>query len=278
MIHSYPWYVADWRSSETRIKLSPAERCLYRELLDYCWIEGSLPVEEPLLAAIAAFEVREFRKCWSAVKPLFIEQDGRLTHHRVVDGRDKLQSWNESRREAGRRGGLNAAKAYAKSRSDSSSDSSSNGHKLLLKQSSSKASKLLLKPSASTSTSTSASEEIPPSPQPILPTEGEPAYWVERLTTRHPLPSDERFPATFCNDNLHRLGEDPVRYAVFMAEVCAGLDAWCEYWAGDGNQYAKNLNDWLLGRGWKKRPPTRGQGQKRNGRYELLEDDDNAAQ
>lgn len=116
MIHSYPWYVADWRQSETRIRLALPERAIYRELLDYCWAEGSLPTDEKTLAVICACDIREFRKSWKAVKQLFIEQDGRLTHHRVVAGRDKLQSWNEARREAGKKGGLGKAIATAKAK------------------------------------------------------------------------------------------------------------------------------------------------------------------
>lgn len=150
MIHSYPWYINDWRSSETRIKLALSERAIYRELIDYCWSEGSMPNEERTLAVICACDLREFKKAWKAVKPLFIEQDGRLTHHRVAEGRAKLQSWNESRREAGKKGGLGRAIAQAKIEATANQE---------------------LKPSTSTSTSV---PKTPPPPARVSQPEFEP--------------------------------------------------------------------------------------------------------
>jgi len=117
VIHSYPWYVADWRQSETRIRLSLAERAIYRELIDYCWLEGSMPSDERTLAMICGCDSSEFRKAWKNVKSLFLQQDDRLTHHRVVKGRDKIIAWSEARRQAGKKGGL--AKSTASSNSES---------------------------------------------------------------------------------------------------------------------------------------------------------------
>ena len=102
MIHSYPWYISDWRSSETRIKLSPAERCLYRELLDYCWMEGDMPTDEKLLSSIAAIETRDFQKSWPKVKGLFFEEGGRLHHRKVDERRPELVRWHEQKRVAGK--------------------------------------------------------------------------------------------------------------------------------------------------------------------------------
>ncbi len=53
MIHSYPWYPKDWRGSETRMRLTLAGRSIYRDLLDHCWEEGSLPTDHRILAGIA---------------------------------------------------------------------------------------------------------------------------------------------------------------------------------------------------------------------------------
>lgn len=79
--------------------------------------------------------------------------------------------------------------------------------------------------------------------------------WTERLCERHPAPSDPRYPATFCADNWHRLGENEVAYAEWMQAVYRGLEAWCEHWAIDGNRFAQSLDKWLSGGGWKKAPP-----------------------
>ena len=237
------------------MRLALSERAVYRELLDYCWVEGSLPIEEHLLASIVACDLREFRKAWNVVKHLFIEQDGRLTHHRVNAGRPKLQSWQESRRTAGKKGGLGRAIAQAKVQGIA---------------------KLTPKPSTSTSTSTSTSVENPQTPVPISPTEAEPAYWVERFVEIHPSPCDPRYPWVFCEDNLHRLGDNPVAFAALMRQVYLGLVSWADHWAIDGNRYAKPLEKWLDAGGWKKSPPSAIQAANRTGRFELLEDDDAA--
>lgn len=202
MIHSYPWYVADWRSSETRIRLAISERAIYRELLDYCWAEGSLPTEENLLAVICACDLREFRKCWKAVKHLFIEQDGRLTHHRVVEGRAKLQSWQESRKAAGKKGGLGRAIAQGKAEAIAK-----------------------LTPKPSTSTSTSIPLPPPPPPAPARPSDFEPF-------------ADGEDPAKIVADAVEfaaaiwpKIGNKTYAKSAWEAEAARstkGVAAWCE--------------------------------------------------
>lgn len=102
-MHSYPWYIADWKNSETRIALTMAERGLYRELLDHCYTEGSIPDDERKLAGIAACPINELRKLWPQVKQCFScnGEPGRLQHKRVNEVLYKLESWNESRRKGG---------------------------------------------------------------------------------------------------------------------------------------------------------------------------------
>jgi hypothetical protein len=53
------WFVTDYRASRNANRLTWQERGLYRELLDECWIEGSIPDDLPRLA--------EHRRCpsWS---------------------------------------------------------------------------------------------------------------------------------------------------------------------------------------------------------------------
>lgn len=79
--------------------------------------------------------------------------------------------------------------------------------------------------------------------------------WVAKLRDKHPKPSDERFVATFCADNWHRLSEDEHRYEEFMGSVWLGLCAWCDYWNANGLQFATDLAKWLHGSGWKKPVP-----------------------
>lgn len=102
MIHSYPWYSKDWRGSETRLSLTLEERSIYRDLLDHCWEEGSLPNNERMLAGIAGATPLEFKRCWPAMAHKFIEKDGRLFNDRVDERRPALIRWHEQRSNAGK--------------------------------------------------------------------------------------------------------------------------------------------------------------------------------
>lgn len=102
-VHSYPWYISDWKDSERRISLTLAERGLYRELLDHCYREGSIPEDEERLIAIAGCKSADFKKAWPKVKLCFSsgKDVGRLEHHKATEILSKLENWNESRRKGG---------------------------------------------------------------------------------------------------------------------------------------------------------------------------------
>ena len=102
---SYPWYLEDWRNSGTRLNLTLEERGLYRELLDFCYIERSLPTDERMLARIANCSDDEFQRAWPRVKIQFNEADGRLIHQKVEQVLAKLDGYREQRRQAGRLSG-----------------------------------------------------------------------------------------------------------------------------------------------------------------------------
>jgi uncharacterized protein YdaU (DUF1376 family) len=95
---SYPWYVSDWRGSKLRVKLSTTGRGIFRELMDYCWEVGSLPVDERHLTAISGSTKAEFTKEWPAIKCEFFQEDGVLKHHKVEANRPKLVNFRETRR------------------------------------------------------------------------------------------------------------------------------------------------------------------------------------
>lgn len=118
-------------------------------------------------------------------------------------------------------------------------------------------------PTPSSSSSSSSSKEPPTPSTPI-------EKWTELLCETHPGVCDPRFPATFCEDNWHRLREDAERFNVFMGQVFDGLRAHCEYWAVDGNRFAISLDKWLLGGGWKKAPPKRAESATAPGNYDHL--------
>lgn len=101
VIQSYPRYITDWRESETRLALSMGERALYWELLDYCYLEGSLPGDPSQLAKISACHPNEFKKLFPKVRALFFEDGNRLYHAKVNEVRKKLESYHEQKSHAG---------------------------------------------------------------------------------------------------------------------------------------------------------------------------------
>jgi uncharacterized protein YdaU (DUF1376 family) len=122
-VHSYPWYIADWRESETRIDMTLEQRGLYRELLDACYREGSLPNDPRKLIALAGCTPREFSRSWPAVKPKFTESsDGRLENRRVTEVLVGLEHWHEQRRQAGRVSGLRRRTSVERPLDDRSTD------------------------------------------------------------------------------------------------------------------------------------------------------------
>ncbi len=98
MIHSYPWYIADWRGSEDVACMSCEARGVYRELLDFCWEIGSLPTDEESLRRMARAERREWARAWPVVSRLFhIGDDNRLHHDKIDAKRESIVSVKDSR-------------------------------------------------------------------------------------------------------------------------------------------------------------------------------------
>jgi len=104
MLHSYPWYTADWRGSEAVAQMSLEEKGMYREMLDRCWEVGSLPVEESLLRRLCGASAWEWKRSWPRVSKQFFEREGRLHHLKVDEKRPDLETWHNGRKEAGRKG------------------------------------------------------------------------------------------------------------------------------------------------------------------------------
>ena len=87
MIDSYPWYITDWRESPAVLGMTAEQRDIYRNLLDICWRDGSLPTEENVLRKMSLAEPAEWRRSWKIVKLQFIERDGKLFNRKVDEKR-----------------------------------------------------------------------------------------------------------------------------------------------------------------------------------------------
>lgn len=113
MIHSFPFYILDWRDSGARMKLNNNGKLVYLELFIYCWKDGFLPADEAALCKISGVSARQFAEAWPVVQEQFFQEDGVWKHWKVEQGRPKLEAWRDARKEAGRKGGKAKAKNVA---------------------------------------------------------------------------------------------------------------------------------------------------------------------
>ena len=98
VLNSYPWYISDWRQDEDVIAMTSEQRGIYRDLLDVCWDQGSLPTDTKLLTKLALCSPWEWKRSWQVVSRKFIEIDGRLHHPKVDEKRAELIQLQENRR------------------------------------------------------------------------------------------------------------------------------------------------------------------------------------
>ena len=165
VIHSYPWYVADWRLCETRMRLTLEQRGLYRELLDHLFHGGSLPNDERALQQIAGATDKEFTRAWPAVRPCFYEiEGGRLMNAKAAEVLEKLSAYQEQRRDAAKLG------ADARWHKQRNAERMPSGKPLDVPK------------SCPSSTSTSTSTPNPPSPRADTPFD----QLAAQLYARHP--------------------------------------------------------------------------------------------
>lgn len=67
----YEWSVSRWISSETRLALDPAGRGIYRDLLDLCYMTGSIPSDIGLLCRLTNCTPEEMEATWPVIKKHF---------------------------------------------------------------------------------------------------------------------------------------------------------------------------------------------------------------
>ena len=108
----FDWHIDRWLGSTTRAKchhlpaknkfpdglLGAAAKGIYRELLDHCGRDGSLPSDIPTLAALAEVSVEVFEMVWPAMKEKFQpDENGRLVNSEMSIRRN---AWNEKKAKA----------------------------------------------------------------------------------------------------------------------------------------------------------------------------------
>lgn len=72
-VHFYEWSVSRWRASETRALLTSAGRGIYREILDLCYVQGSIPKDHHILAVQCNCGVEELEAIWPIIARHFYQ-------------------------------------------------------------------------------------------------------------------------------------------------------------------------------------------------------------
>ena len=81
----YRWFALDFRQSPAVRLMTFDQRACYRELLDECWLEGSIPDDPTILARLIGFNQERFAgEVWPVVRQSFSERGaGRLVNARI---------------------------------------------------------------------------------------------------------------------------------------------------------------------------------------------------
>jgi hypothetical protein len=108
----YKWFWQDWRANRKIQRMSYIERGLYRELLDECWVEGSIPNDLKELADICGCPNEVMADAWKVLSGCFVLVDGVLINEKLHSLRTEKDIERLKKAENGKKGGV--AKAIGK--------------------------------------------------------------------------------------------------------------------------------------------------------------------
>jgi uncharacterized protein YdaU (DUF1376 family) len=103
----YRFYVADYRASRRVQRLGYIARGLYRELLDECWLVGSLPTRVSDLADICGCDVATMQENWPTLQKMFSRRDGRWINERLESERTASDKVRVAKSLAGKKSARN---------------------------------------------------------------------------------------------------------------------------------------------------------------------------
>lgn len=88
---AFQWYPKDCLTDPVVVAMSLEAEGAYRRLIDFCWLEGSLPEDTRQLAALAkAKGAKHLAQLWSQFGQKFVQrEDGRWVHPRLEAERTK---------------------------------------------------------------------------------------------------------------------------------------------------------------------------------------------
>lgn len=101
----YKWFWQDYRANRKVQRMSYIERGLYRELLDECWAEGSIPSDMAELADICGCPEQVMADAWQMLGKCFVLLGDRYVNEKMEDMRTERDQIRVLRAEIGSRGG-----------------------------------------------------------------------------------------------------------------------------------------------------------------------------
>jgi len=102
---AYQHYPKDILSDLNYQAMTWAERGMYRHLVDICWLEGSIPDDEKLLARILGLPEDDFKGSWVLVSRCFTKSaiSEQLIHPELERQRQIQAEWREKSAKGGKR-------------------------------------------------------------------------------------------------------------------------------------------------------------------------------
>lgn len=106
---AYSWFPRDFSADEHVVSMTLEQEGAYRRLLDYQWLNESIPADIGQLAAICKFIPRNrMERIWKAISPCFhpvTGREGRLQNRKLERVRAEALEYRRRQSESGRRGG-----------------------------------------------------------------------------------------------------------------------------------------------------------------------------
>lgn len=100
---AFQFYPKDFLTDGNVAGMSLPERGAYITLLCLCWQEQSLPDDPQKLARMVGISKAAFTKLWPALSQCFAAVDGRLSHKRLDEERQKQEAFRQRQAERARR-------------------------------------------------------------------------------------------------------------------------------------------------------------------------------
>lgn len=101
----YKWFWQDWRANRKTQRMGYVERGLYRELLDECWAEGSIPTDIASLAEICGCPEDVMANAWQVLESCFVLLENKFINEKMESLRTVKDAERLAKSESGKKGG-----------------------------------------------------------------------------------------------------------------------------------------------------------------------------